>query len=159
MLNADGRNLTRAEWAALSSGLAGALHGAGIEPRIRARAYPAAYVAALWRGAPPIMAVGRTIWWPGAPADFSGEAAMAVVQHELQHVLDYAQGWLTIPGYLLNPRHWTYDVTLSPALEWDRLGAEQRASLAERLWRCERSDPGGEAVVAMRAVIPWARPA
>ena len=153
------RTLTRAEWAGLSAGLADALARAGVSPRIEARAHPGARIAALWRGAVPVMAVGRTIWWRGAKTDFAGDPAMAVLQHELQHVLDYAQGRLSALGYLLAPRHWRYDVALSPGLAWDDLGAEQRASLAERLWRCERSDPRGEAVRMMRSVIPWARPA
>jgi hypothetical protein len=151
------RPLTSGEWAALSGGLAVALDRAGVSPRIEARAHPGAWIAALWRGAVPVMAVGRTVWWPRAMADFAGEPAMAILQHELQHLLDYAQGRLSPIGYLLRPRHWTYDVTLSPGLVWDSLGAEQRASLAERLWRDERSDPGGEAVRMLRSVIPWAK--
>ena len=46
---------------------------------------------------------------------------------------------------------------MSDRESWRKLGAEQRASVAEALWRAERS--GESAVVdRLRAVIPWARP-
>jgi hypothetical protein len=149
------RRLTAGEWADLSGGLALALQRAGVEPRIEARAHPAARIGALWRGGPPIIAIGRTIWWPGAQADFAGHHTMAVLQHELQHLLDYADGRLTVAGYLLNPRNWRYGYDLS--IPWDNLGAEARASLAEDLWRLERRDgPQADSVKALRQAIPWA---
>ncbi|MGH6991916.1 MAG: hypothetical protein ACRED8_07435, partial [Caulobacteraceae bacterium] len=150
--------LTSAEWRELSDGLAVALNRAEVHPRIRGRAHPAAHIAALWRGSTPIMAVGRTLWWPNAAGDFAGTPSMAVLQHELQHLLDYAEGRLSVAGYLLRPRNWTYDFDLSSALDWNALGAEQRASLAEALWRSERN---GDAVTVarLRSLIPWARPA
>jgi hypothetical protein len=152
------RDLTAGEWAELSDGLAQALRAAGVRPRVAQRAHPAAWVAAIWRGSTPIMAVGRTIWWPGAKADFAGDPAMAVVQHELQHLLDYADGRLSVIRYLLWPWHWIYRYDLSRPLEWRRLGAEQRASLAEDLWRSERRHtPDAAALERMRTLIPWAR--
>jgi hypothetical protein len=150
-----GRRLTEGEWAALSAGLASALRKASVEPRIIAHAHPAAYVAALWRGGRPIMAVGRTIWWPAAAPDFAGSGTMSVLQHELQHILDYAQSALSAVGYLVQPRHWTYRYDLSRPLQWDGLGAEQRASLAEDYWIAQhRGD--AKAAQALGLIIPWA---
>jgi hypothetical protein len=81
---------------------------------------------------------------------------MAVLQHELQHVLDYKIGWLTGWRYVTNPRHWTYDWRLEAVRDWDALGAEQRASIAEHFWRAENDlAPAGDAE-ALRGVIPWA---
>lgn len=81
---------------------------------------------------------------------------MALLQHELQHLLDFAQGNLTAVGYLLNPRHWKYSYDVTGRLEWDRLGAEQRASLAEDLWRSERSLSSTLSAERLRSIIPWA---
>ena len=81
---------------------------------------------------------------------------VAVLQHELQHLLDFADGRLTPLGYLTLPRNWTYRWRLSDDLIWDKLGAEQRASVAEALWRAEHA--GSIRTAAMlREVIPWAR--
>jgi len=103
------------------------------------------------------MAVGRTIWWAGLPDDLSGSARLAVLQHELQHLLDFAEGRLTIFSYLLWPPNWIYRYDLARQDRWDRLGAEQRATMAETLWRLERA---GDAAGAqrLRAIIPWALP-
>jgi hypothetical protein len=150
------RPLTPAEYAELSPGLAEALAAAGVAPRIDARPHPAAHIARLRFGRLPIMAVGRTIWWPNVRADLAGSAAMAVLQHELQHLLDFADGSLSIASYLLLPRNWTYRWALGDGLRWDRLGAEQRASVAEALWRAERSPDQTETVAALRRVVPWA---
>ena len=151
------RGLTSAELAGLSDGLVGALVSAGVTPAIDSRPHPAAHLARLRFGALPIMAVGRTIWWPGARPDFAGAGEMAVLQHELQHVLDFAEHRLTLPGYLLLPHNWRYRWKLSADLSWDRLGAEQRASVAEALWRAERSPGDSEVAAALRRIIPWAR--
>jgi hypothetical protein len=135
------------------------LRSAGARPALLPRSHPAARIAALWRGRTPILARGGDIWWPGAPADLSApgrERAMAVLQHELQHVLEYASGELTALGYLANPRHWTYAVRLTPNTRWSELGAEQRASLAERLWLAEHGLAPGVNVAALRGIIPWA---
>jgi hypothetical protein len=147
------RGLTAGEWAELSSGLAQALRESSVEPRISNRAHPFAIIAGLWRGETPILALGRTVHWPDAPADLSGARAMSVLQHELQHVLDYATGALTPAGYALLPRNWTYRLP-AEVNDWRRLGAEQRAVLAERLWLAERDDP--LAAAQLRRVIPWA---
>jgi hypothetical protein len=133
--------------------LARALRTAGVEPRISDRAHAFAVIAGLWRGETPILALGRTVHWPRAPADLSGTGAMSVLQHELQHVLDYATGALTPAGYAFLPRNWTYRVPAGGA-DWAGLGAEQRAVLAERLWLAERDDP--VAAQRLRSVIPWA---
>lgn len=105
----------------------------------------------------PIIAVGKTIWWPKAAADFSGAHEMGVLQHELQHLLDFAEGRLTVAGYLTLPHNWTYRWRLSEPLDWRRLGAEQRASVAQALWQAERSGDS-HAAERLRDVIPWARP-
>jgi hypothetical protein len=151
------RALTDGEWAGLSPGLAPALRRAGVEPRIEQRAHPAAYLGALRFRSVPIMAVGRTIWWPRAGADLAGTGAMPVLQHELQHLLDYGDGLLTVAGYLAQPRHWTYRWSLDPPVAWERLGAEQRASMAEALWRAERSLAAADLARRLREAIPWAR--
>ncbi len=150
------RELSPAERAELSGGLVRALSAAGVTPMVEGRPHPAAFLARLRFGGLPIMAVGRTIWWPNARADFAGTPDMAVLQHELQHILDFAEGRLTILGYLLLPRNWTYRWALGDRLSWDRLGAEQRASMAEALWRAERSAADNKALATLRTVIPWA---
>jgi hypothetical protein len=149
------RGLSPGELAELSGGLAAALRLAGAAPRIRASAHPASRVAALWMGGRPIMAVGQTIWWPGAATDFAGTPAMAVLQHELQHVLEFAQGRLSIAGYLLRPANWSYRLQLTPGLRWEQLGAEQRATAAERLWQAEQANDAA-GIVLLRDLLPWA---
>lgn len=152
----QGRALTAGERDQLSPGLWDAIVGAGLEPRLRAQAHPAARIAALWRGGAPIMAVGKTIWWPGLPQDVAGTIRMSLLQHELQHLLDFAEGKLSIASYLLWPPNWFYGYDLARHDRWDRLGAEQRASMAEALWRLDQA--GDEAGAArLRAIIPWAR--
>jgi hypothetical protein len=152
------RPLTTGEWASLSPGLAEALRLAGAEPRIVPFAHPAARVSKLWRGKTPILTRGDEIWWPRAPWDFTGDAAaLPVLQHELQHVLEYAQGRLTAAAYLIDPRNWTYDYKLKPESRWTDFGAEQRASIVEELWRLER-DKDRSALAAHQKLIPWSRP-
>lgn len=154
------RPLTAGEWSSLTPGLAEALRVARTEPVIIARPAWAARAAALWRGGTPIMVIGPRIYWPGAPRDLSGPhspRAMAVLQHELQHVLEYALGELSVARYVLAPRHWSYDYQLNEASRWTDFGAEQRASIAEHLWLIERgliSD--AQAGRLHRRVIPWA---
>lgn len=151
------RSLTPAERAALSPGLAAALQAAGAFPRIRDAASSLARIAAVWRGAVPVLTLGDIIHWPGAPADASRHpAAMALLQHELQHVLDYAEGRLTWWGYGLDPRNWTYRLPPAHAWTWSRLGAEQRAVLAERLWRAQQARDSRAAAACAR-VLPWAK--
>ena len=155
--------MTPGEWAGISPGLARALRDVGARPTLVPRAHPAARVAALWRGGIPILTRDEVIWWPGASLDFSTpgrEGGMAILQHELQHVLDFATGWLTAFRYLSQPRHWTYrwrlpDAALGDAL-WDAFGAEQRASIAERLWLIERGLAPRDELAALRQLIPWA---
>ncbi len=78
------------------------------------------------------------------------------MQHELQHVLDYRTGRLTGARYLLDPREWIYDLDDAKPLDFARLGAEQRASLAQRLWLAEHGYRPGADVAPLRATIPWA---
>lgn len=155
------RSLTDAEWEALSPGLAQALHRAGARPRIAPRASPLAHIARLWRGAPPIMALGQTIWWPDAPDDLSRaglERQMSVLQHELQHVLEFASGELSIAGYALLPFNWRYGYHLTPDTRWSDLGAEQRAQAAQDYWLADRRlSPNDPHLAAFRRLIPWAR--
>ncbi|HWA63847.1 MAG TPA: hypothetical protein VG939_20900 [Caulobacteraceae bacterium] len=154
------RSLTAGERAALSPGLAEALDAAGAAPVLRDAAHPGARIAALWRGSVPILTRGDVIWWPGAPDDLSApglERAMAVLQHELQHVLDYRQGLLTGLGYLANPRNWIYGFDLGEGRAWAAWGAEQRASMAERLWLAERGLAHVAERAALASVIPWTR--
>jgi hypothetical protein len=155
----ESRPLTDGERRAVSPGLAGALSAVGAQPRLIAHAHPAARIAALWRGDIPTLTRGDVIWWPGATADLSEpgfEREMAVLQHELQHVLDYRTGRLTAVGYLCSPRHWTYRWERENRPPWDDLGAEQRGSLAERLWLAERDFGRPDDLEALRRVIAWA---
>jgi hypothetical protein len=147
------RPLTDAERRLLSPGLLAALEAAGAAPVIIPRAAWLARLTWLWRGHVPILTRGRKIYWPNAGADFSATPnAMAVLQHELQHVLDFSTGRLSALGYLLNPRNWTY--RLPEVWDWQRLGAEQRAVLAEKLWRAEQGLE--KELEACRCAIPWA---
>ena len=124
-------------------------------PRIVAHPHPAARLAAIWRGAVPILARGDTIFWPGSPDELFG-TAIATLQHELQHVLDYRTGRLSAARYLIDPREWVYDVAIDRTAAFDRLGAEQRATLAEHLWLAENGYRPAFEIAALRAVIPWA---
>jgi hypothetical protein len=150
------RDLSSAERAELSPGLVGALSAAGVRPMIDPRPHPAAFLAQLRFGSLPIMAVGQTIWWPNARPDFAGSADMAVLQHELQHILDFADGRLTMAGYLLLPHNWRYGWRLSDGPTWAQLGAEQRASMAEALWQAEQSAAESDLAAKLRSIIPWA---
>jgi hypothetical protein len=107
------------------------------------------------------VALGRRIFWPCAHDDFSlpgREKHMAILQHELQHVLDYATGALSTWRYAALPRNWIYHYELIPGARWRDFGAEQRASIVEDYWRIEhglkRADPGLE---HYRLLIPWAK--
>jgi hypothetical protein len=156
-----GRPLTEGEAAKIHPGLREALRAAGAEPVIVAAAHPGARVAALWRGGPPVLTRGEAIWWPQAREDFSGPwaaRALATLQHELQHVLDYQVGWLTAARYLSAPRHWSYRLELRAGLDWDALGAEQRAMAAERLWIAENAPDrvSRSELRLLRDLIPWA---
>jgi len=158
----DRRPLTAGEWRGLHPGLAGALRDAGLQPAIVARVHPAARLAAVWRGGAPVLARPSTIWWPRAPADLSApgfERGMAVLQHELQHVLDYGTGRLTAIGYLSRPANWRYGWPRDRRVGWDRLGAEQRASMAEQLWLIDNGFAPDEDRAVLEAAIPWAGPA
>ena len=117
------RLLTDGERAGLSSGLPQALAALNVTPVIENRAHFAAQLARFRFGSVPILALGETIWWPAARSDFSGTPQMAVLQHELQHVLDFAEGRLTPLRYVALPRHWTYRWRLTENLNWSRLDA------------------------------------
>ncbi len=153
-----GRPLTVGEWRALSPGLEAALVASGARPRIVSVAHPAARIAAAWRGSVPILTRGDAIFWPGASPDLSkhGPGRLAILQHELQHVLDYRSGRLTAARYLGDPREWTYNVDDALSRGFDRLGAEQRATFAEHLWLAENGFRPASEVAVLRAVIPWA---
>jgi hypothetical protein len=158
-----GRPLTDGERTALSDGLAEALDRAGARPQIISAPSGLARIVALWRGRAPIMALGERIFWPAAPEDCSapGRAPyMAVLQHELQHVLEFATGELGVVHYAIDPRNWIYRYRLAPGRSWRDFGAEQRAMIVEDLWRLERGlgaggDPGE--ATRRRALIPWAK--
>ncbi|NBB14629.1 hypothetical protein GVN21_04545 [Caulobacter sp. SLTY] len=155
MLPGVTRSLTTAERDALSPGLWDALLAAGAFPRIVAAPSPLAKIAYLWRRHTPVLTLGDRIYWGRAPDDCSRQpAAMALLQHELQHVLDYAAGRLTWAGYAIDPRNWSYDLPPADRWDWSRLGAEQRAVLTEQLWRAERSRDQAR-IAQLRAVIPW----
>lgn len=151
------RPLTAVERAALSAGLAEALDHAGVEPLIVARPTLGARVSSLWRGSVPIMVWGDRIYWPGALGDFAAHPAkMALLQHELQHVLEFAAGDLHPLAYALNPRNWTYAYQPRPEARWSDFGAEQRAQIVEDMWRLEQGVGSGRAPLAWyRGLVPW----
>lgn len=153
----EGRPLTRAEWSVLSSGLVDALKASGAEPRIVSRAHPAARVVGLWRGATPVLTRGNVILWPNATENLGADRrTAAVLQHELQHVLDYRTGRMSAARYLIDPREWVYDHDLAKGTPFGALGAEQRATLAERLWMAENGYGDVANIDTLRGVIPWA---
>jgi hypothetical protein len=158
-----GRSLTPGEWDALSEGLADALDAADVRPEIVAAPSGLARIVAVWRGRAPIMALGERIFWPSAPEDCSApgrEPDMAILQHELQHVLEFATGELGPLRYALNPRNWVYRYRLVPGRLWLDYGAEQRATIVEDLWRLEHGfkvAEGPDEAARRRALIPWAK--
>jgi len=150
------RPLTVEEQGALSPGLLQALEGAGVRPSIVARPAIGARIASLWRGSVPILAWYGRIFWPGALADMSLDPRrMAVLQHELQHVLEYATGELGPLRYGFSPRNWRYGYEADPNADWVRFGAEQRAQIVEDLWLVERGLKAG-AIDWYRRIVPWA---
>jgi hypothetical protein len=154
------RGLTEGERAGLNPGLLMALARVGAEPRIVARASLLASIAGLWRGHIPILVLHRRIYWPGALPDFSVSPRpdeMAMLQHELQHVLEFKTGELTMHGYVLRPRDWVYRYRLELGRDFWSYGAEQRASMAEDLWRAENGLISASHGAALRLMIPWAR--
>ena len=155
------RPLTPGERAALSAGMAEALDAAGADPLIVAAPCAFARVASIWRGHLPIVTLGRRIFWPAAHDDFSPpgrEKHMAILQHELQHVLDYATGALSAWRYAALPRNWIYHYELKPGARWRDFGAEQRASIVEDYWRIERGLKAAEGgLEPYRLLIPWAK--
>jgi hypothetical protein len=156
------RGLTGSERDALSPGLVAALDRARVEPRIVARASILASISGLWRGHIPVLARGRRLYWPGALPDFAedgGPHHMATLQHELQHVLEFATGELSVRDYLLRPRNWRYGYTLELGKGFWDYGAEQRACMAEHLWLAENGHRPPSEGAALRLTIPWARPA
>ena len=149
------RRLTLPEEAALSPGLLGALAEARVAPTIVARPAIGARVAGLWRGSVPVLAWYGRIFWPGALTDVSLDPRrMALLQHELQHVLEYATGELGPIRYGLNPRNWRYAYDALDGVEWARFGAEQRAQIVEDLWLVERGLKSGS-IDWYRRVVPW----
>jgi hypothetical protein len=153
------RPLTAGERSLLSAGLAEALDAAGARPVIIARPSALARLAGLWRGGAPIMVLGRRIFWPDAYVDTSKASgrAMSILQHELQHVLEFAAGELSVWRYVASPRNWTYAYRLTDGSRWADFGAEQRAQLAQDYWLAERGLLSGASPLAVyRALIPWA---
>ena len=154
------RGLTSAERGALSLGLDAALSEAGARPLIVARPSVLAVVASLWRGRPPIMVLGRRIFWPGALEDFSEgpPRLMSILQHELQHVLEFRTGALTIFTYGLWPPNWRYGYRLTDVTAWPCLGAEQRAQVVQDYWLAQHGLLAWPAPLEIyRNLIPWAR--
>lgn len=154
------RGLTDGERAALNPGLLRAMARVHAEPRIVARASILASISGLWRGHIPVLAMGRRIYWPGAKPDFSRSDRaqdMATLQHELQHVLEFKTGELTVLGYLFHPRDWFYSYRLELGRGWWSYGAEQRAAMAEDLWLAENGLKSASHGAALRLLIPWAR--
>jgi hypothetical protein len=152
------RGLTDRERARLSPGLLNALAEAGVEPVIAARPAWLARAASLWRRHVPVLTLPGQIYWPDAWDDFSpSNGQMAVLQHELQHLLEFGSGALTPLRYLLKPHNWRYGYHLFPGCAWADFGAEQRARLVEHWWWIEQGlrdsllDPPED----YRRLIPW----
>ena len=150
------RSLTSLERNSLSDGLWRALRAAGACPRIVATSSSLARLSSLWRGHTPVLTLGDRIYWSRAPEDCTvSPAAMALLQHELQHVLDFATGRLSPLGYAVHPGNWVYRLPPPERWDWSRLGAEQRAMLTEMLWRAERAGDVSQ-LRRLTAIIPWA---
>jgi hypothetical protein len=153
------RELTDGEWGAVSPGLARALVEAGARPRILARVCLPARLAQIRFGGAPIMVLGERVHWKGAHRDFSQpglEHLMAVLQHELQHVLEFATGELSALRYVLSPRNWGYGYEITSGAKWRDFGAEQRAMIAQHLWMAERGLPTPYPPDTLRPLVPWA---
>jgi hypothetical protein len=67
-----------------------------------------------------------------APPDFctQGPAMTALLAHELTHVWQYQNGYMTGATYILS-FNWRYDYALEPGLEFLDYGFEQQASIVE----------------------------
>ena len=63
---------------------------------------------------------------------------MALLQHELQHVLEFASGELSAVGYALNPHNWRYGYTLDGTSAGGGSGPSSGPSIVEHLWLIER---------------------
>lgn len=152
------RPLTAGEARALTPGLIGALRAAGAEPLILARPALGARFVRVWRRALPILAWRNRIYWPGALEDFSAQPALiALLQHELQHVLEFRTGELGPVRYALNPRNWGYAYRPGGKTRWRAFGAEQRAQIVQDLWLIERGLKIGVAPIEWyRRIVPWA---
>ncbi|MGZ8370469.1 MAG: hypothetical protein ACXWVH_05385 [Caulobacteraceae bacterium] len=155
------RPLTGGERAALSAGLVAALDRAGAAPLIVARASVLARASALWRGKAPVITLHQRIYWPGALEDFSAAGnpgLLSTLQHELQHVLEFATGDLSLLGYAFGPRNWRYAYRVFPGCRWRDFGAEQRACIAEDHWRAENGLLARlELHSELRRLLPWLR--
>ncbi len=154
------RGLTDGEWGAMSPGLARALASAGVRPRVLAKVCLPARLAQIRFGGAPIMVLGERVHWRGAHPDFSLpglEHFMAVLQHELQHVLEFATGELSALRYVVWPGNWRYGYDLKPGAAWRDFGAEQRAMMAQHLWMAEHGLPSPYPAEQLRRLIPWAR--
>jgi hypothetical protein len=157
MLGAE-RGLTEAELAGLNPGLVSALGRAAVQARIVSRASLLASISGLWRGQIPIITLKRRIYWPGAMPCFSGHVEhMATLQHELQHMLEFATGELSLRSYVLNPANWRYGYELELGKGFWDYGAEQRASMAGDLWWAENGHATASEGAALKLTIPWAR--
>lgn len=108
------------------------------------------------------MALGQTIRWAGAPDDMSAqglERQMSILQHELQHVLEFASRDLSFLGYAMLPFNWGYRYELGEGTRWRDLGAEQRAQAVQDYWLAERRLAADDPRLAeFRRLIPWASP-
>lgn len=153
------RPLTKAERDALSAGLWSALTESGVQPLIVARPSLPALIVSVWRGGAPVMVLGRRIYWPGALTDFAARPElMSVLQHELQHALEFGRGELSRLSYLLKPTNWIYRYRLGAGALWSDFGAEQRAMIVQHYFLAERGLlPSAEPVETYQALIPWAR--
>jgi hypothetical protein len=161
------RRLTEGEWRALSPGLVEAVIRAGVRPRNHARAALLARLARIRFAGAPVMVIGARIHWPQALEDFSLpglEPSMAVLQHEMQHVLEFASGQLSTFRYAFRPKNWRYRYELTARSRWRDFGAEQRASIAEHYWLLERGfEEAVERAISRRPaplavyrrVLPW----
>jgi hypothetical protein len=162
------RGLTAGEWRALSPGLSAALKSAGVWPVIQSRTSFLARLAQIRFASAPVMVLGARVHWPDALPDFSLpglEPSMAVLQHEMQHVLEFATGELSPFRYALRARNWRYRYEMTQRSRWRDFGAEQRASIAEHYWLLERGQVQQVAralghppapLDLYRKLLPWA---
>lgn len=154
------RPLTDTERAALPAPFNAALPGGVV--LINAH-HPLSHLSRLFRGYAVILVRGRRIYWPGLPADLSGDkVGLTILAHELVHILQYDQGmtlWLYIwRDIILRQGRYTY--RLAPGKPFAAYGYEQQAAMMEDWMRLHyglglRFGASDTTRAAIEATVPY----